>query len=762
MLIFKRKKYLIFPWVVVFSLAGLLSFASHLYSQKVDYSQKPVQSERSRTFDALHYLIQLYLDIEEKYFEGQTTITLSSLRESLPTIVLDAEDFKVTKILNEWGESLSFTQENRKLIVNLLRPYKFGEVISITVFYRSLDECHRSSEPKKGLRFYEATDEHPALVASDSWPDGVHHWFPCYDYPNDKVTNEVIATVKEPNKVASNGRLVRVVHHKEKGTVTYHWLQDKPHSTYLIFLAAGPYEVLRDSYQNIPINYWVFPQHVKDAWRSYQKTPKMMEFFIKKFDTPYPWDKYDQISVPFGGGAESTSATAMTYRIIHDEKADQDWPSIGIVSHELAHQWWGDLITLRSWAHAWLNESFGTYSDYLYYEYDRGPEEGAINLLNKKNAYLREAHTEYIRPIVTNHYERPQDLFDAHSYPKGACVLHMLRFVLGDNSFFLVLKEFLHRYSFQPVETHDFTKTVKDVTGRNLDWFFREWLFKPGHPVFKVNYRWEEKQGILNLVIEQIQDTSLGIPIFKMPVLVGIRVKEDGAKNQSEINLYDQTREAHRIELVKVEKVHGQIEYIFKLWINEAKEIYEIPLKNQPLMVRFDRGNYLLKEWEFPKSRKELLYQAQFDDVIGRMWAVKQLEQFKEEPEVEEAVLRIARNDSFWAVRKAAVEVIGSWKKSRFIPFFKEKCLDVHSQVRAAAFKSLSEFRQPELVSFVKERFQKETSYLAQAEALRALGKIAGSGQVEFLKEAAKMPSYRDVIRRAALEALEAITKKNK
>ncbi|MBC7350390.1 MAG: HEAT repeat domain-containing protein [Candidatus Aminicenantes bacterium] len=706
---------------------------SGAYAPQVDFSQKPRQWERSRTYDARHYLIKLNLDVEGKAFQGEAVLTLSSLRPDLKIIELDAEDYRVEKVNDEWGRPLSFKQTDKKLLIELSRPYNVSEVFSITVFYKSDDQAHKTTN-KKGLRFFEATAEHPMLVASDSWPDGVHHWFPCYDFPNDKVTNEIIASVKEPYKVASNGRLVSVTKNEREQTVTYHWVQDKPHSTYLIFLAAAPYEIIRDHYQNIPINYWVFPQHARDALRSYEKTPKMMEFFIKTFGTPYPWDKYDQISVPLGGGAESTSATAMTYAIIHDEKAEKDFSSIGIVSHELAHQWWGDLITLRSWEHAWVNEGFATYSDYLYYEYDRGPEEGAINLLGKKNAYLREARNRYIRPIVTDHYDAPQDLFDAHSYRKGACVLHMLRFILGDQNFFKVLKEFLHRYSFQPVDTHDFMKTVKEVTGENLDWFFEQWVFKPGHPVFEICSKWDEEKKTLGLIIKQVQDTSRGTPIFKMPVLIGIR----GSKSLDKGSI----------------KGDKDDEVIYKIWITERENYYEFHLTAKPRLVRFDRGNYLLKEWTFPKSMEELLYQAQHDDVIGRMWAVQQLEKFADKPGVLKTVQNIARNDGFWAVRKTAVETIGSWKNTKFISFLKDKCKDKHSQVRAAALKALGDLAQPTLAGFFQECFKRDDSYVAQAEALRALGKTGDKNQADFLRKAAALPSYRNIIKNAALEAL--------
>jgi Aminopeptidase N len=180
------------------------------YAQQVSFSQKPRQWERSRTYDARHYLIKLNLDVEGKAFQGEAVLTLSSLRPDLKTVELDAEDYRVEKVNDEWGRALSFKQTDKKLLVELLRPYSVGEVFSITVFYRSDDQAHKTTN-KKGLRFFEATEEHPTLVASDSWPDGVHHWFPCYDFPNDKVTEEIIATVKEPYKVASNGRLVSVV-----------------------------------------------------------------------------------------------------------------------------------------------------------------------------------------------------------------------------------------------------------------------------------------------------------------------------------------------------------------------------------------------------------------------------------------------------------------------------------------------------------------------------------------------------------------------
>ena len=243
-----------------FFLLGLC-LVSALFGQRKDFNTMPLQAERSRSFDALNYRITISLDIPAKTFGGDTTVTLSSLRDGLDKVVLDAEDFDVTRVRGQWGTELPFFQDEKTLTIELPRALKIGEIESFTVSYQGRD-------PSDGLRFFEETDDHPALVASDSWPDGVHHWFPCYDHPNDKVTNEIIATVKRPNKVCANGRLLRVFPNPAGDTVTYHWSQEKPHSTYLIFMAAAPYVVVEDQYETTPINYWVYPQHEEDVERT--------------------------------------------------------------------------------------------------------------------------------------------------------------------------------------------------------------------------------------------------------------------------------------------------------------------------------------------------------------------------------------------------------------------------------------------------------------------------------------------------------------
>ncbi len=698
----------------------LLALVPALSGQTVDYSQKPLQSERSRSYDALHYLIKLKLDLDRKSFEGAATVTLSSFRDGLEACVLDAEEFTVTSVVDDYGTPLKFEQSDKELKVVLLRPAKFGEIVTFTCEYKG-------REPRQGLRFVDETPDSPRLVWSDSWPDNVHHWFPCFDYPNDKATSEIVATVKAGLKVASNGRLVGVVEDKAAGTSTFHWSQDLPHSTYLIFLAAAPYVVVRDSYGNLPVNYWVYPGDEAKARPTYGKTPAMIAFFNEIFGYDYPWQKYDQISVPLGGGAESTSATAMTSRIMVSEADEPDFSAIGIVSHELAHQWWGDLITLRSWGHAWMNESFGTYSDYLYHRHDRGDDEGAVNLQNKLAAYLREAHARYIRPIVSDRYDKPEDMFDSHSYPKGALVLHMLRSILGDEIFFKTLSHFLHRYAFDAVDTSDFIRSVKTVTGQNLDWFFDQWLYKPGHPVFEIRSEWDAAKKVARLKVAQVQDFAKGVPVFRVPV--SVKIVTAGRS------------ETHRI------------------WIREREETFEFPAETKPLLVRFDAANELIKEVTFPKEAAELLYQLKNDDVIGRMTAAGELAVAADQPAVLTELARGARSDPFWAVRRAAVEALTGRSSAEVSAVLQKACGDPHSSVRTAAVQALGAFKDKRLGAFYKDVFRKDRSVRVRAEALRALGLTGDASLVPFLRESAAVPSHQNMIKRAAEEALKRLDK---
>lgn len=724
---YKAMSKLLFSVLILF--IGLTELA---FAQQIDVYSRPRRAERSRDYDATHYRIKLKFDEDKKTFWGENTITLTPFSETFTQCELDAEILKVTSVVDAKAQPLKFTQTDSSVIVQFGRTYHYDDTLSFTVSYYSINP---QPDPKKygmapdynlGLDFKDKTPDNPRLINTLSFPEGARHWFPCNDQPNDKATQELIATVRRDYKVISNGHLVNETEDLKNQTKTFHWVMAQPHSTYLFVLAAGPYVVVRDSLGALPVNYWVYPEAAKDARRSFRKTPEIIAFFNKEYDFAYPWVKYDQITIPgIGGGAESTTATVVGQNTIHDEKAEKDFPSHWLVAHEAAHQWWGDLVTMRTWSHTWINESFATYGEYLFSQHDLGADEGALNLRDKKNAYLREANNRYKRPIVFDRYVFPNENFDSHTYPKGAAVLHMLRWIMGDKPFQRALSNFLHKYAFQAVDTYQLMTTIKETTGQNLDWFFEQWIFKAGHPIFEVSYWWNENTKKLQLKIIQTQETSEWIPIFKTPVEIGI------------VTLLQKS--SH------------------KIWLQNKEENVEFDCAQKPLLVRFDAGDHLLKELAFAKTTDELLYQLQHDDAMGRMWAAEKLTSQVAEVRVTAALLKCAEQDTFWAVRRAAVEVIGSRPDAAFMAFLKNKCYDQHSRVRVAALKALGDLKRPELSGFFKNRFAKEDSYLAQAEAVRALGKCGDRAAVAFVQRAAQMQSPRNVILTAAQWALQAL-----
>jgi len=393
----------------------------------------------------------------------------------------------------------------------------------------------------------------------------------------------------------------------ESGLRTVHWRQTKPQPTYLYSFAAGPYSVLEDSHDDLPLHYWVYPGDEPVAVDAFARTPEIIAYYENLYGMKFPWEKYDQIIVPgMGGGAESTSATLLSRRVIQLERDGDKGASDWLLAHEIAHQWWGDMIGYRDWTHNWMAESFASHGEYLFILDDDGADEGALYILDYKNSYLNEAHEKYIRPIVTNKWDIPNDMFDRHGYEKGAVVLNMFRDLVGTDMFDRILNKFLATHAYSNVTTDDFFETVGLVSGEDYGWFFAQWLLSPGHPVLDVTYEWAEQAGKLAMTISQTQDTSAGVPIFRLPVKIGITT---GAGK-------------------KVESI----------WLTEQTQTFEFDVAERPLMVRFDEGDILLKEWSLHKPVSELLYQLKHDNVVGRLWATSELQDHLDDPAVRSAL----------------------------------------------------------------------------------------------------------------------------
>jgi aminopeptidase N len=695
-------------------------------AQKVDVYSRPVQVERSHDYDALHYKVELSFDMENKTLYGINVMTVRALRNNFNSCLMDAgSNLTIKKVLNYRNESLDFSHRGDSLEIFSFQPVNYNDTISFIIEYSGVD-THMESKI-----FHEKSRDNPAMINGPNFPNRVRTWMPCYDYPNDKATNEMIIHAPAGMKAVSNGLLVEMKDNSKDGTSVWHWKMDNPHSTYLYVLAVAPYVVFKDSLGSLPVNYWVFKQDSASAIPAFSRTPQIIKFLNELYAFNYPWQKCDQVMVPpMGGAAESTTATLYTNSLIVnlDEKGLKDYSFDWIIAHETAHHWWGDLITLRTWSETWLNESFGTYSDHIWTARTEGDEAGAIDLEKKKNDYLNEAHKDYIRPIVFNRYDEgsPGQNFDKHTYPKGALMLHLLRSILGDDLFFRTISYFLHKNAFQSVDTHDFMKAVKEVTGQNMDWFFEQFFYRPGHPVFNVTEKWDDAMKTISLEITQIQDTLHGVPYaFRLPVTIGIYTKSE--------------------KIVK------------KIWIDKRSGVYKFHVAEKPQMVKFDDDNILLDEVNFTLTTDELLFKLTHDDLIGRAEAAAGLSAAGNDKYVNEALMKASLEDQSWYVRKAALESLNAKSDENIMQLSKTLSADPNSQVRAAAIKILGTSGDKRFVSYFKARFNKDDSYRVQAACINAIGKCGSKREIDFLEEAGKMRSSGYVIENASRKAIDEI-----
>lgn len=693
-----------------------------------DLSHWPEQTLRDEPFDVLHYRVALDLHEDRKRMEGRVEIRLRA-EEELPALTLDAETYEVRSVRVD-GALADFTHAEGALEIRPTPPIAAGAEAVLDIAYggSGIDvDATAYGMPASydlGLDFKEETGRNPQLVNTLSFPEGARHWYPSVDHPADRATFEVLATVREDWKVLSNGELVGITEGTRAGTRTHHWRLAQPHPTYLSVLVAGPYEVLADRHGDLPVNYWVYPRDVADADRSFHKTPAMLAFFEEEYGgVPYPWNKYDQITIPgIGGGAESTTATVLGESTIHDERAEADFPSHGLVAHEAAHHWWGDLVSYRDWGETWLSESFATWSEYRWHAEELGPDEAGENLRRKRESYFRQART-VLRPVVGNRWRRPNDNFDAHTYPKGAALIHLLRHTVGQEEFRAGLRHFLTEHAFEPVDTEDFIAAFAEDPGVDIRWFVDLWLRRPGHPVLEIASDWQG--GQVELHIRQVQSprASLG-----------------------------EVPEAYRAPLsVRVVGETGSATHPFTL--EGREQTLRFPAAERPRFVRFDADDVLLAELRIEKPAEEWLAQLREDDAAGRRRAAVALGAFADR-EIRNAVRDAALADPFWAVRQGAVEVLDPQTPAGFDTLSRAAAEDPKSTVRAAALARLGVTGN---APFLIERFRAETSYAAQAAAVRALAGAGGDLVPPVLEEAARMDSPRDVVARAAREALEAL-----
>ncbi len=680
------------------------------------------QWARDRLADIRHIRLEVTLDFERRAITGTATHRLSAIVDDLVRLEFDAAELEI-KAVRAAGGPVDFTTDGGKLAVTLSDPIKAGAEIELAIDYAAV-------RPRRGLYFVGPDAAYPDKPV-EAWTQGEdedsRYWFPCYDYPNNKATSEVIVTVPERFIAISNGELIATNPGPASATRTFHWRQEIPHSAYLIMLAAGEFVELRDQAGAVPVLYYVHPGREDDARRAFGKTPRMLQFYERVIGVPYPYAKYAQVAVTdfIFGGMENTSATTQTAETLHDARAHLDFSSDPLVAHELAHQWWGDLLTCRDWAHAWLNEGFATYFEALWCEEDLGADEFAWNLRQDRANYFSEDAHHYRRPIVHNRYRAPIELFDRFLYEKGGLVLHMLRRLQGDRLFFKSLNLYCTRHRGQNVITQDLQRAFEDTTGRNLDWFFDQWVYKEGHPELEVTSSYDEKRKIASVTVKQTHQVNAATVLFRFPAVIAL-MDAEGAETR------------HQVE------------------INRKEHTFHFPSAKASKAVRFDPGHDLLKTIKHKRPREALeTVLKHAPEAIGRGEAASELG--KDGSAAAIAALKTAMlTDRFWGVQADAAQALAAIRTEAAMAALIEGLSVPHPKARRAVVRALGEFRgHPEAASALIGLLDRgDQSYFVEAEAALALGKTRDGRAFENLRSVMGRPSHHQVITTHALSGM--------
>jgi aminopeptidase N len=684
------------------------------------------EKERPRAYDVLHYDITIRIDEVKKGVDGFVNIRLVPLR-LLDSLSIDAAEMEILGVIfrdDDVHISPSYSYDGSTIMVQAPSAISEKDTVLLTVRYRCF--------PRTGLHFVspdEAYPNKPWQVWSQGEMEDNHFWFPCYDYPNDRATVDMRVTVNERFLAISNGTLVTTTHDRKSRTKTYHWSSPQPFVSYLISLVVGEYVKIEESSANIPVQYYVYPDQVYDAARSFSKTPQMVSFFSEKLGFRYPWSKYAQTVVAdfIYGGMENTDATTLTDKTIHSGRAGLDVSSDGLVAHELAHQWFGNLVTCQNWSHIWLNEGFATYMTAVWSEADKGFDEFQYNMMRNQQEVMESDTGLDRRPTVTDRYSNPGELFDSRVYDRGACILHMLRAVMGDTAFWKGMQAYLVSHQFDEVTTADFQKSMEEAHGADLSWFFDQWTTRAGFPELEVFHRYDADARRLHITVRQKHTVDDLTPLYRLPVDVEVVT----AKGST----------LHRLTVEP-----------------QAEQTLSISSDQVPLNVVFDKGNLILKKLDDQKSTKEWLYQVIHGDAAGRMEALKVLEKSINEPEVRAAVARALVADSFWGVREGAAKALGKSTDVSILNVLAPAFQDSVANVREAATASLKSFKTLDALVALGSILASDSSYEVLAEAITSLVAIDSVNGMTYCEKGLMLESHNEVIRAASLKAMGKLT----
>jgi aminopeptidase N len=670
------------------------------------------------------------VDVHGRRLTGTATYEGTVRQTALRRARFDADGIEVLRAFDGDGHRRPIEHDGRTLWVDLGERTR-GDGVRISIDFDSRD-------PRAGFYFILPDADHPDRPAH-AWTQGQDEdsrfWFPCHDSPNHKLRLHVLATVPDDMVALSNGALKDIYPAADAGWRTFDWQIARPIPTYLLTLAVGPFVEVMQREQPVPVSFWTLPGREADGERAFGRTPQMVDFFEQRLGVKYAYEKYSQVAVSefVFGGMENASMTTQTDLTLHDARAHLDFSSEPLVSHELAHQWFGDLVTCRSWAHGWLNEGFATYFEELWREHTESADEFDYARLQAQRSYLGEDAGRYRRTIVTHRWREPIDVFDAHLYEKGASVLHMLRRKLGDDAFFGGLARYLGQHADGNVETSDLRRVLEDHSGVNLGRFFAQWVEEgAGHPEVKVSGAWDGDKRQFALTLEQTQDLEHA-PLFSLEVPVLVLT-------------------AHAAG----DPVNG--EQRWTLAFDQKLQTFHLPLAEAPTQVLVDpRGDLLwTTDWRLsePMLRTILRHGP---TAIARMHAAAALGKRASAQNVA-ALSTALQDDASWCVQLEVARVLGKVGSTAAFDGLAAAVQLAHPKARRAVRAALGQFQTAAAGQLLAELLRAgDESYFVEAETALALGRTRSPLAFDGLVAALNRPGWNETVRVGVLDGLAAL-----
>lgn len=709
----------------------------------------PLHEPRPRSLDIQHIALDLRFDFAKRQAHGTAEITLSPLKTT-NEIALDAGFLSIESVvlLNLEGlVKLAYEypggDQNDNLKIELPRPFAVGEKITLRIAYHT--NYHNDSDPNnlwgsygKGLRFFSPTSTEPRKrrqIWSMGEPHGNRYWFPCWDAIGDARSCELQLTVPKTLTAISVGELVSKTENPD-GTTSFHWKMDRPHFNHQTAFVVGEYMDVRQvplqGTGGTELHSYCYPDEREATEATVVRLPDMVRFFEETTGLEYPYPAYNQVFVqdfPWGGGHNIGTSTISENMVDdHGTHADFFYLWDGVEAQDLAAQWFGNLLTPADWSEVWLSKSFALYFDCLYTENKNGHDELLLwNRNFQHTTVMGDWQMGTRRPIVTRHYDDATTMCFDNFALRGAMVLHLLRKELGEEQWRKAIQLYVTNNAGRSVTTADFQAAVEAAAGRPMGWFFEQWLYKTGHPVFEVAKQYDAQKRQLTLTVKQLQQPDPTNPFPQVGFFQGrMEVEIDG-----------------RIEQIRLAA--------------KAENLFTFKAKTEPKLVNFDFESTWIKELVFEKTPEEWLHQLlNARDVVARRAAMFEVANFykkdgttaAQKAAVEAALRSVIAGDAYWRLRNSAMGGLQGLVGGKPLDDATESLLlgivkKEKSWLRSTAIGFLGSTKDPKYADLYLAHFNDESDRVVNA-AANALGKCKAPGAYEALLKLKDKPSWKN------------------